>query len=1680
MARSRRRVKFQPFRMGEKTRNTILVGLGVFLMAIFAVPFRGSCDRRRVGGRSPSEVYLTYDGKDIRYGQVMEVRRLCHLIYRSDTPLTDDDAALWLTQYYEAERAGIRVSDEEVVDAIRNERFPRRVKVEYVIAEDSSLGKDLPVSDKELEAAYQREKNQRFRGADKSVQPFSEVRELLLSELRSQQGSPLAKAALEALKKTVDAIVGGPLENALKQLANERTLRFGESNVFTARSARGALRPIGEVPGIADRVFRDPIGKVSEPLRLKGGWCVFRVVSRSRGFGRDGGFCPEEEGWVRQGYGVINMKDYDEVLQEMGVTRPELEATERQRLALLVLPGLVGGSLADIPRSTLKARYVRDNTQAVAAYFTVRAADFAQGVSPTEDELRDFYARHKDVSRTASSPGYRQPERVAIEYALGRSADVGAKLTDADLLKYYERNRAFFGHVFNTARDDVRKRLAEDKLMAIIGQIANRAADEVASGRVPNLKALTGAEAREFPGAFTVDTTPPFAASEAPELVSELRGARLAEVLFGERGQQYSVAGAEAKPGTHAISEVFSCDAGRFFFRVTQREEARALPYDNLPEHLRRQLGDDVKNDKAFAKAREKAREYRTRISQAAIERFAERVGTKPLETEFLKPTDPFPGLGKAMPDLYAQLAGGDVGDLSDVVAVGERFVLARLVAREEAKGNRFQLVTCAAQGLAPTYEPALYEQRAAYDAAPHSFLDQPKPIPFEKVKDDIAKLLERRQALRLATERAEKALAELTQPEKPDLAAVAVKHGLRPRSNVAVNLAQPEATPDIGKAAGFRDAVTALKPGEVSRILSSAEGRFLFVLKSRDEKAATLDVAAALYETLRAEAKVDDKEVRQYYDDHRDTAYVTDDEIKDAPSWDAAPAAHERVRGKLEAEWAKKPLPERLAALRDSLVWEAFRTVPSAYPLPVAREMRVSVNTLGPFPVSKPEAFLADEPQAMAAIRALKPGEVTKPLVLATRPGALIALLAERRPGGRARAKVALFRAADFLASVPPPDATAIERHFEANKAAFRVPAQATVEFLFADAAMRQRAIEGRLTDAECRRHFELHADDAYRGHSYEESEYRVRADIARERANREARAAADLALEAVRKARKPSEADFAALAKQFNLLHGKSEPFAVEDPASPTTLGRIADIADVLGDTKPGEIIPRIVQSSQGYAVCRLAARTAPRDSTLAEVRDKVAQALKVQAACDAARKAAEAFRSAAAASSFEKAASRAPKVVETELLDARRFVVPGEGPMPALADAIFALDKPGLTPVAVEAEPMRACVADVSERQPDELLTLEAAMVALREPMLALEEPTTDDLRKHYEANKETFRRPEVAEVESLVAPYADLAKAVAAPSDEELRKEFDRSVRAGELYCRDWSAAVQPAFLPFDKAKDRVRDHLRRAAARVEAGKLLAEALKALQAEGAKADLKAYAAKHPPLVATQPVWIDRERKGLRDIGPAPDLAKTAFAAPKGELAGPVQGSDGACLIRVCDRTPSRVPPLDEPGVKMEVQMDCERARAAQRVAQAADKLREKLSAALAKAGEKDRAEAFRKVVEAEPPMVEVPQPIPVTLSLPFRPLDAYDPQRAARNLIRAELVSAVFGQRPAHMTPVIEDTERTGCCVALVTHFIPPKEPTQGDLFATEYRLYEVTRRMASASWHRYLESRIDRD
>jgi len=1493
MARRRKRIKFSPFRIGDRAQKSILATLGVILIILWATGGTRACRRqvRYVGDHAESETWGVIAGEAITYGEIHGLMRRWATVFGREIR-TFDEGGFQLAQYYLAREAGIHISDAQVHDEIRNTSFPRRVEVQYAIAE---------------------------------TREFEDELDDLAPAKRQAEARARARRAIQKVKAEVDAVVGGPLQGALKRAATEHNLTFGKTEPFTPRGARRELDAIRDAANITRRVFYEPIGQLSEPLPITGGYCVFRVVLRTRGFGPDGAFYPEQEGWVGYGYGTLNTKSYSELLAEMGIIQADLEQALRERLAIHMLGELVARTAVILPEATLRDRYYRDHTKAVAAYFAVPTRAFTGAVPVAEADLMTFYDEHKRLPRTAAKPGYLEPERVQIEFVLGRKDVLARTLDEATLRRYYERFRDRYPADFEQAAEKVRAEAADHELQRIIGGYAEQAANEAAGGRAPDLEALASRASRDTGGAFEHHRTAPFAADEAENVVPQLRGGKLAEQLFGDEGKQYLAEGEEPRQGAHVISPEFTCDAGRYFFRVLQRIPSRDIPYEEFvaSDANRKLLERDYRQHRAFDQARAAAVSCRTKVGAAALQRLAALVGSQPVATGFLMPEAPIPPLGQPIASLYRQLERGAIGDLSDIVPVGEHHVVARLTDRAPGKGLKLEVLAFRTDALQGDPTPSDYQLQAAYDADPYAFLPKPKPIPFDDVKADIRKLLEQRKALDLATGRVAAAAHDLAAADTPDLAAAAKAHKLTVHADVKVDLAKTEAAPHVGRAAGFHDLVTSLEVGKASTPLASASGRLLFVLKARDEKTATIDVAGVAYEALAAEAKVEDKDVRAYYDEHRDAAYVTGDTIEEAPPWRSLDdAVRERVTRHVRAEWAKKPMPEKLAAFRVAAIQEAFRTVPARDPLTASTALDLKVRTVGPFPLAAPQGPFAVQAELVDVLRDMEVGTVSKPL--RTKNAALLALLAARKPGGKATLSVAVFDAPEFLDTTKEPSDEALERYYAEHKDEFRDPLKDTVL------------------------------------------------------------------------------------------------PFT--DP----------------------------------------------------KVRARITRTVKLEGARQAAHAAAAAFRAEAARTTFDKAVAalgeKAPAVRRGITATAPRLIVPQKGECPALADAVFALEKPGLTPVVDDAD--ASLVAVVSRREVEPMVEVDLVMIGRSQVGAPGMEVSDQELAAHYEKHKERFGLPDQLRVEFLAADYLDLAEKLTA-TDEELRQEYDRSVKARESRYRDFS---KPGivFLPFERAKADVRRKVLTDKARAKARTLLDAAAKALRADGAKADLEAYAAKTPGLTAGVTGFFDAEAQVLEPIGRAADAVKAVFGAKDGEIVGPQIGPDGAALLRRKEFRKAHTPPLKEQ--RYTVQADLLRERDVARAMEVAATLRDRVIDALAKA--QDAREAFRATIEDQPVLADVPLPATVTLTAPFYPLDAGWGRSSAIPGLgeKPDLNRAIFALRPGELAPVIDDPDRSACYVATLTRRIAPDEPKEMDILEVRSRISRLTAYYFLRSWEATLNER----
>jgi peptidyl-prolyl cis-trans isomerase D len=132
--------------------------------------------------------------------------------------------------------------------------------------------------------------------------------------------------------------------------------------------------------------------------------------------------------------GRFDVPVYQQTLRQQGMAEA---AFEQQLRRLLVTDQLVEGirGSAFVTPSELRDSLRLTEQQRDVGYFVLRRADFAGSATPTDDEVKAYYERHRDAFMT--------PERVQVEYLELDAARLAAEVRpDEEAIKgYYEQHR---------------------------------------------------------------------------------------------------------------------------------------------------------------------------------------------------------------------------------------------------------------------------------------------------------------------------------------------------------------------------------------------------------------------------------------------------------------------------------------------------------------------------------------------------------------------------------------------------------------------------------------------------------------------------------------------------------------------------------------------------------------------------------------------------------------------------------------------------------------------------------------------------------------------------------------------------------------------------------------------------------------------------------------------------------------------------------------------------------------------------------------------------------------------------------------------------------------------------------------------------------------------------------------
>lgn len=1386
--------------------------------------------------------------------------------------------------------------------------------------------------------------------------------------------------------------------------------------------------------------------------------------------------------------------------------------------------------------------FEKQNTKVRARYLTFRSDEFSEMVEPSEEEVRDYFEQNNREDQGLSSleaktPGkYFQPNRVAIEYAyvpfesVARELGGTMKVSFDEIEQHYRKNRS----KFKNAEEDVKSGKPRYKSLGevydeVVKEVRENEARRLAHERLRKLDYAWHDKASKDTPDETLDTlmealctkhkalyhgrTALFSPDEIDRLrIGPIAGVkRLAEQAFrvyeGSKGQK-PVTTTEAR---HRLSETMIGDDGCYALRIVSKKPAYSPTWTELgtgrvPGLTIEKVKDDLKVANGFAHAQEQARKFRTAIYDHALGRLAEELGS-PAKVLEVSEAGELPDLGAAEDAVTEMALKTEVGQVSrPFEAAGKLFLLlvtegteskrtVKLVGLDQAPVEKYELepsavlleffyeqvktrkayqaadrveaeyVLAKAETFAAGLKPTDDEVKQYYEDHQGAYQDEGgKPRALDDVKAQIVSAIKEAGAYGKAKEALEKALDD-------DL----LKSDDDPSEPGRKSSADQEAIEDLADK---------LK-------LKYVKDLDAFQYDDAPKRAEALGRALAYAEGIE-ELLADLKE--EQWSEMRDSEagpFI----IRVVERKPSGPAPFDEVKEQLgrdfRAAWKNRKPDDRLLAVWGDQLQASLSDVSALQPIPKKTRKVFRARPSGFFVRGSAPLQFSEESGVAKALEKLKPGELSDPILDDDRY--VVALVTGEREEKKVKITYGEVPPVDFQPREADVKEDDLRKYHKRHADQFRSPTEVEIEYVLADLLALEKEAEGKITDEEVRDYYGRHRLDYYKDLTFEQAQPLAKRDLPRERAAEEAKKAVDSAFGSALKSRKRGTLNLQQTAENHKLKYAAVKFSRAEaGSARLANLGSRDKIPARAFQMKDGEMAGPFRTATSCFFFHRVRSiDSAPY--SFEDARDKVLNSYRTDVADDRAR--------AWVASVVEKAKTlplkdaiaavpypegeNAPSLEESDFFS---NYSPGESvPSSEVRDAAVKLAKGDVVgPIESRA---KVYFAKIIEEQAEQQMSVIAATFRVD----SFEPPefkvTEAELAARYEAEKETFRRPDQCRVEYLFVSMSDLmgSEKVKALATEEALKEFYEANK--DEYWKDPKSSTpeKTVHLPLsDVIKAEVSFFIRQKGAEKLAGELIQQAREKVKSSDGPADL-AQLAEELGLRHGQTELFAKERPGdpaavWKDLEQVDALAEIAFGMKDGEVLADerlVVGG-GRALIRRSETRESHVPALPE--VRDEVLAKVVRQKAVETTRKHVEAVHESLKKGLAEQAEDaDGASIFISVVREATHLADsVVRPVD-------RETEYFDrPRMGPRGYwgyvgglssasgkydVQAQFALAAFGlPRAAISDPVVAPGDETECYLITVsgTQWPSQEKFEQGGRLAGGYGDWEK-RRAASQTW-----------
>lgn len=264
-------------------------------------------------------------------------------------------------------------------------------------------------------------------------------------------------------------------------------------------------------------------------------------------------------------------------------------------------------------------RYSLENERVKLKVLTLKAKDFLDSVTITEDEIRAYYEKYKNEEYNPDSekPGYKLPERVKLECLIAKYDDMEKQVSvnEEEMQKYYEDNKETQFKItdveqkpsdgkedkaptyksFAEVKGEIQRTLLRQKATEKVSEIMNKLDEEI----YETMDKAERPSFKDLASKYKVTYEIPKGKKSHNEFLTE---DDLLE-LFPGSDQIVQVAFDREK---YEASVPFNFVEGKVIFQVVDKKPSAAAPL----EEIRTVVINDLKQEKGLMKAKEIAERY--------------------------------------------------------------------------------------------------------------------------------------------------------------------------------------------------------------------------------------------------------------------------------------------------------------------------------------------------------------------------------------------------------------------------------------------------------------------------------------------------------------------------------------------------------------------------------------------------------------------------------------------------------------------------------------------------------------------------------------------------------------------------------------------------------------------------------------------------------------------------------------------------------------------------------------------------------------------------------------------------------------------------------------------------------------------------------------------------------------